>query len=385
MIPRAYRQLRWWAALGLAAMALPALMAARSDPPPPGAPAPVSVAEARRALDGVLAPLLVEPAKGLARNDGHVYAIDVGLLARAAALARDRARYGRLVELARRELVVERPPGFGLDAPVVAWRRKLAPPRPPDASGTTEALELAHALLVGATAFDRPQDERLALRVLTGYAQHADQQHGTWLVRNYYNLVTRSFATNSYLIDYAPDLVAAAATRHDNRTLATTAERSVALIRKAQRPNGLIDALVQPELATVYPFVIYSPNDVVELEHAALVAEHVTTTAPDVARKLLDFARARLPDLHAAYVATSGSPFGETRADAGTLSALARLAARLPDAAMLDTLRPLLTQHAVTLSRPAHFDVHAAAQTLLALELISRPAEDRLVKARPPG
>jgi hypothetical protein len=318
-----------------------------------------------RAVDRMLA------SGRLVRADGYVYAIDLDLLVLGAALSQNRARYERLVDLAQRSFILERP--AGIDAAVVVWRRRLDATTIPDASGTTEALQLARGLLLGAEVFRRPDDAASAERLLMGYAKHADVIDGVWIVRNYFNLQTRCFATNSYLIDYGPDLLAEVGARRSNRLLQTTAGRSVAVIRSATRPNGLIDMIVQPEVRTLSNLTVFSPNDVIKLEHAALVAELAAVQAPDIARGVLAFARQHLDDLRTAYLGSTGLPYDTTKADAGTLAALARLAIKLRDRDMIQKLRLPLQYHAATLAkRPDGFDVHVIAQTLLALELLLR-------------
>ena len=238
------------------------LVSPRFRPEAPQGAAPASVtpsqlSAARDALDRQVG-RAIERGQ-LVRADGYAYAIDVGLLALAAALGRDRDRYERLATLAERAFVIERAAGH--DAAVVVWRRRLNDQHqpPPDASGTTEALQLAHALLVGAEVFARGADAALALRLLDGYVKHAGVDHGIWIIRNYYNLRTRTYATNSYLIDYAPDLLLYASGKRGDHPLHDTAHRSARLIRQAQRANGLIDSLVQPEIKTLFPFAISRP------------------------------------------------------------------------------------------------------------------------------
>jgi hypothetical protein len=370
--PRSYA---WIGVLSAVALTVVSMPARPADPPERDA-APAA-ADVRRSLYVVAGEMIDRDQ--LARPDGHVYAIEVALLVLAAALADDRSRYTRLTDLTRRHFLAY--PAGGPAAPVVLWRRRLRPtPSAPDASGTTEALQLAQALLVGADTFKRPADATLAGKILDGYLGHAAEVDGVWIVRNYYNLGTRSFATNSYLIDYSPDLLTFAATRTgaNGANLRAAVSRSVALVRKAQRPNGLIDTIIQPELRTLFPFVIFSPNDVIELEHTALVAEQVVTSAPDVARGALRFAAERLDTLHAAYEGRSGRPFGKDLADAGTRSALMRLAIKLGDGQMVERLRPSLSEHGAWLTRQAgNVDVHVVAQTLTALLLLQVRDEGR--------
>jgi hypothetical protein len=352
--------------IGLAIACVGACRPESAQAAPEGTKQPSDV---RRALDRQIDPMI--QSGRLVRSDGFVYAIDVGLLMHAAALSENRRRYERLVQLSRAAFIVERP--MNLPAPVVVWRRRLESPKPPDASGTTEALQMAHALMIGAEVFNRPQDGALAAGILRGYAEHATVLDDIWLVRNYYNLQTRTFATNSFLVDYGPDLLAKAAITNGNMKLREVADRSVALIRRATRPNGLIDMLVQPEVKTLSDIVIFSPNDVIELEHACLVAESAVTEAPDVARGVLRFASERMGDLRAAYVGSTGAPYGTDKADAGTLAAIARLAVRFGDREMIEKVKRPLLDHATTLAVDAKkFDVHVIAQTLLGLQMMER-------------
>jgi hypothetical protein len=337
---------------------------ARRAPPADAGPPPPT-------LDDVLPALQTELARRsraheLARADGFVYAIDVALLAEVAARTRDRASYDTLRSLAEKHFILERPPG--LPAPAVIWRRQLASPSPPDASGTTEAFALARALLLGGDTFRRGRDVALAVRILEGYAAHASFLDGIWLVRNYYNLGTRTFATNSFLIDYAPDLFFAVARRTGDERFHEIARRSLALVRAARRPGGLIDAVVQPELRTLFPTVVFSPNDVIELEHAALIANEIVENAPAMAADVLAFALARRDDLHAAYEGRSGHPYGWDKADAGTYAALTRLAVRLRDPIAVAQLRTPLAYHAQWLvNEGTRAPLHVTVQTLLGL------------------
>lgn len=355
------RAVLWGAAICLVVGGKARAIAPASLPPPP-------LATVRARLERLLGER-IDQAR-LTRADGYVYAIDVGLLALATALAGDRDRYERLVTRARRELIIDHPPG--LDGTAVAWRRR-ARGGPPDASGTTEALQLAQALLVGGDRFALPQDARLARALLAGYLEHAAVDSGVWIIRNYFNFETRTFATNSFLIDYGPDLLLHVARRTGDADLREAAARSARLVRAAQRQNGLIDTLVQPEIKTLFPFAIFSPNDVIVLQQACLVAEQVVSAAPEVARATLSFVKKRAPLLYASYVGSTGQPYGQERADAGTLAAVMRLAVALDDRDVIEVIRPQLAAHAETLTEQhATFELHVAAQTLLGLESVER-------------
>jgi hypothetical protein len=288
----------------------------------------------------------------LVRPDGFIYAVDVAQLMACFADGADRAGYEQLRGHAVDRLLVDNPSdpftrGF------VAWRRKPGKndKAPADASGTTEALRLARALWRGAAAFGAPADRELALTLLRGYARHAAVDHGVWMVRNYFGFGTRGFASNSFLVDYDPDFVQLAATESGDTELGDVARRSYALVRGAVTPAGLLYDLVQPELKTMYPLladavVTFSPNDVVQLSNAATVALTVTAGAPDVARRVLDFATTRLTratidgatPLRMYHYGRTGEPVNDTRPGINEWSTLVRLACQLNDRAAAGAL-----------------------------------------------
>lgn len=262
----------------------------------------------------------------LARDDGFVYAVDVAQLMEHAARVGDDALFTALRDYAVAHLVLDREDdpytrGF------VAWRHR--PGVPPDASGTTEALRLARALWLGAA----PADRALARRVLDGYVRHAAIDHDVWMVRNYFNLGTRAFANDSFLIDYDPDLLRQAAA--EDPALEDAAARSLDLVRRARAPSGLLYSMIQGDVRTLMPRLdlsVFSPNDVVQLNNACTVAETVTGSAPEIARGVLDFAYDARRPLRRYFRGRDGEPVGETRAEITSLTCLARLAARLGDA-----------------------------------------------------
>jgi hypothetical protein len=280
----------------------------------------------------------------LVRPDGFVYAVDVAQLMACFVDAGDAEGYGRLREQALSHLVVD-DKSDPFTRGFVLWRYRPDDPNPrPDASGTTEALRTAKALWLGAERFDRPADRELARVILAGYARHAGVEHGVWLVRNYFGFGTRSFATNSFLIDYDPDFVAEVARHTGDPAAAGLAGKSYAVVRGAATPAGLLYDLVQPELKTMYPLlegvVTFSPNDVVQLSNAATVANTVARGAPDVAGRVLEFAVDRPTALRMYHYGRTGEAVNDAAPGINEWSALTRLAAALGDlpavAALLD-------------------------------------------------
>lgn len=274
---------------------------------------------------------------GLRRPDGYVYTVDLAHALEHAANLGDRGWYDALRPAATKVIIDRRDDPY--TAGFVAWRE--GPGDFPDASGTTEGLHLARALLRGADAFKRPPERTLAMRLLAGYAQHAFVDRGQWLIRNYFNFGTRAFANDSYLVDYDPDFVAEAARL--TPALSQLAEQSASLVASARTQAGLIHTMVQPDVGTVmpdYPLVAFSPNDVVQFNNACWVATSVTQTAPAVAQGMLDFAIRRWRRLRRYYYGRSGQPVTNQPADLAARTCIVRLAARLKAYAVMDRLLP---------------------------------------------
>lgn len=311
---------------------------------------------------------------GLRRPDGCVYTVDVGHLLMHAAESGDRALYDRVRPVAR-GLVHDR-----ADDPYtrgfVPWRR--CADAAPDASGTTEALRVARGLWRGGARFERADDRALARVILDGYGRHATEEFGVWMVRNYFNLQTRAFANDSYLVDYDPDLIAEVARETGDATLSDLAARSTAVVRSAVAPTGLIHTLVQPDVATIMPRApvpVFSPNDIIQVNNACVVAETVVHQAPEVARGLLRFALDRGEGLRRAYYGRTGEPVDETTADSTAWSCLLRLAARLEAAGAgergaVDALLPTATWAWHWLAHDDEDRPYSTMEALLALDAL---------------
>ncbi len=311
----------------------------------------------------------------LARADGFAYAVDIGELLRLAARVRDRKLYDALRGFARERLIVDDPDdpftrGF------VIWRR---PPQPvpgndvPDASGTTEALRVSEGLWEGAAAFGLPGDRDLAVRILDGYARHASEAAGLLLIRNYFNFSSRDFATNSFLVDYAPDHVAEVARASDRTDLATIAAGSYEMVRAARTPAGLLYDVFQPEMVTLYDderTLIHSPRDIVQTSNAAAIAATALEGAPDVADRILSFCRERMPGLRLAYYGRTGEEAREKRPGVEIWGTLTEMSVRQADEASLRAFAPFLVTNSVTDRIPEDAFLYVAAHLLQGLEAL---------------
>ncbi|MFZ5478604.1 MAG: hypothetical protein ACOZNI_17670 [Myxococcota bacterium] len=326
---------------------LPLLACAEPPPPPPDPAAADRLAAIVRAR--VLA-------GDLARESGWVQTVEVGQLLTWAARAGEREVYDAL-----KAAVLANALRDDADDPytrgMVLWRWK--PGEPPDASGTTEALRVAEGLWEGG-------DRDLARLVLDGYLRHVRVDQGTWMVANYFNLGTRAFATNTYLVDYDCDFLDAVATATGDPALATAARQSRALVRRARTPAGLIYDLVQPEVATLLPaeMMYFSPNDVVQLPNALTVAAECARTEPELARGVLAFAEAHADNVY--WYGRTGERAMEARPGAETWAAMVRLADALGDDRAVATWRTPLLRAAAAF--PPDGPLYAASEMLLAFD-----------------
>ena len=308
----------------------------------------------------------------LARADGYTYAVDVGQLLIFAARQGDRELYQAMHAIALEHLLIhdaDDPYTHGF----VAWRYK--PGQPLDASGTTEALRLAQGLWIGSDRFEKPKDRNLAHDILQGYARHQTVDQGFWMIRNYFNLQTRAFANNSYLIDYDPDLLADIAQATNDANLEQIAQQSAALMKHAVTPAGLLHAVIQPELTTLMPQVppIFSPNNIEHLGNVAAVAQRSVQSTPAHAQRVLDFAMAHVTDLKTYYNAQTSEAIFDTPATINTLAPLLQLAVKLQDRRAQEVLLALFLQRAQRLPQASHDTwLHDASEALLAIQAVEQ-------------
>jgi hypothetical protein len=308
----------------------------------------------------------------LARADGWIYAIDVSLLMIFAALEGDEDLYSSLERFASEHLVLD-----DVDDPYtrgfVVWRYRERVP--PDASGTTEALRLAEGFWRGSIAFDRPRDRERALAILDGYARHQAEDQGIWMIRNYFNLGTRSFATNSFLVDYAPDFVAEVAEATGSAALREIADKSYDLIERAQSTSGLLYDIIQPEVKTLLDddrMVVFSPNDAIQLSNAATVASWSVRGRPAVGRRVVDFCLARMPELKGTYYGRTGEIARDKRPGIEAWASLVRLAVALENGEALEAFYPFLVSNAGRKWRiPDDAWLYVVAELLLGLQAVA--------------
>ena len=267
----------------------------------------------------------------LARSDGYVYTVDVSQLLTYAALTGDSALYRPLRDFAVFKLLsdtVADPYTRGF----VLWRRKEG--APPDASGTTEGLRVAEGLWAGAEAFGDTVARSRAILIVHGYARHGYEDQGVWLIRNYFNFQSRTFATNSYLVDYDPDFVQLVANVTRDSALHDVARRSNKLVRDALTPTVLLYEVIQPEIITALPVLttpVFSPNDLVSILNTCTVAERVVQSQPDIGRGVLRFMRRHERENALYYYGRTGEPMKEDDLRLAPLACLVRLSLKLDD------------------------------------------------------
>lgn len=277
-------------------------------------------------------------ANGLARNDGYTYTVDIAQLMICLAQLGDQATLAPLLQHSRDHLI-RNEPSDPFTRGFVGWR--YHPNLGLDATGTTESLRLAKAFWLAASAFANPSDADIARMILDGYAKHANVDEGIWLIRNYYDFSSRCFASNSFLVDYDPDFIREVADADRSPSLGALADHSLAAVRSAAAPSGLLYDLIQPELKTLYPLLnleVFSPNDVIGIANAATTAFSVARQAPALARGLLRFVLAQPTELQCYYLGRNGRPVADAPAKAGEYAILLRLAAAVGDDTAVSTL-----------------------------------------------
>lgn len=330
--PRISRRTILWGTAAASFAATTGLIAEHSSLAQPTAPGNLrELAPALRDLQSALhdqARLWIS-ADRLLRDDGYLYAVDVGQLMICMAGVGDRESYDVLRKRAVADLIRD-DPREPYTRGMVAWRRKAGTKM--DASGTTEALRVARGLWTGARAFGQSEDADRAMTILDAYARHAMVDQGVWIISNYFDFTTHGFANNSFLVDYDADFVSEVAEARKNASLRDVAQRSARAVEMAVAPSGLLYDLLQPELKTLYPemdVVAFSPNDIVQFSNCATVATTVARSVPHVARSVLAFALNRMEDLRIYYFGRSGQVVNDRPAGLAELSALARLAMRV--------------------------------------------------------
>jgi hypothetical protein len=336
---------------------------------------PIDAAVLRQLEDRLYQQLQVLMAKAQgARPDGYVYTVDLSQILYYAAGKKDSRLYLPVRDFAIRNLVIDKKSdpytkGF------VLWRYRDGAPA--DASGTTEALRLAEGLWLGSQTLGDDTDRQRALSILQGYARHAQIDHEKWLIRNYFNLQTRAFANNSFLVGYDPDLLKIVAQVTGDRSMQSVAQKSYATIREAATPSGLLYDIIQPEVLTLVPelkqLAIFSPNDVVKLANTCTVAERAIEEAPEVGQRVIRFALARMPNLNTYYYGRNGEPVIPQKAEIPTYACLVRLSAKLKEEkAMYAFLNPFVTHAEFMEQNINQFSLYTVGEALLALQSVSQ-------------
>jgi hypothetical protein len=278
---------------------------------------------------------------GIARPDGYIWAYDSAQLLRFAAIDADLTRYLELRDAIVKRFVLTEPPAAEARDDVV-WRVRDGVTN--DASCTTEALALADALLTGAQTFKRPDDRDLAHLIAAAYMRHATTERGIWFIRNYFNFATQTYANNSFLVDYLPDVLADAGETDG-------ALRSYALLDRAMGPAGLFYELVQPEIETAFPgagLAFFSPNAISSITNACGVALFAAHGRPALAKRVLAFGVAHAGGLKRFYDVRTGAARNTDNAGTPAYACLTRLAVKLGDETARRKLDPYLRANAAT-------------------------------------
>lgn len=277
---------------------------------------------------------------GATPAESYVYTVDLAQLMEHFALAVDLEPYLKLRQFAIDHVIID-DPKESFTKGFVLWR--CVPNTPPDASGTTEALRVARALWTGGKAFNRAEDKALALTILDGYARHGNVDQDIWLIRNYFGFGSKSFATNTFVIDYDADFVRQVASdlkgvdEAQHKKMSELADNCFGLMRRTPTPCGLLYDLVQPELKTMYwglDVAAFSPNDVIQTNNACTTAATIAKGEPAIAKKVLAFVTGKQQadgKVYAHYYGRTGERVSWRGLGAAENMSIAKLGALLGD------------------------------------------------------
>lgn len=283
------------------------------------------------------------------RPDGWAYAIDVGNLMVYAAHSGDLGMFKQFSQQVEQRYLVTRSNDPNA-LYTIAWRYQ--PGRPVEASGTTETLRMVEAYWVAGQRWNNGYYRRLAYLMALAYMRHqtSDQYGENWYIRNYYNYGTQGYATNSFLVDYDPDVLRQVADYTHDTYLRAAADKAAQFVTAAQIDNGLFQEMYQPELSTLYKDMLYfSPNGIIQLIDSLEAALGLSQIyAPAAAQKTYQFAKAQYLASGIGHVSNQyyedGTPLPKGQGAEGgpaVYAYIARIGDRLGDTAFA---RRLLTE-----------------------------------------
>jgi hypothetical protein len=281
----------------------------------------------------------------LGREDGYIYVWEIGSAMTELAWGDQKVWYEKLRNYAVKDLIMKDPWADGF----VGWRYKSGTPL--DASGTAEALRLSEGLLAGYKKYGNPDDLKNSDRVLGGYLRHQYVDKGVWMIRNYFNFDTKSFALNSYISGYDADFMSSAG--EHNGEAKKAAEETVKLLKKVSADNGFLEEILQPEVLTALPGLspAFSPNGVRSIFNSCSVLDRATGVVPEQGKKLLEFAIKSVKMDHGRGIREPGlalywhddKPMNNgPQAGAATYACLTRLAVRLKNSDAEKMFQPLM-------------------------------------------
>ena len=270
------------------------------------------------------------------RPDGWAYAIDLGNLMVYAAQRGSIDLFRQLSGIVERDYLVTKSNDPNA-LYTVAWRHR--PDRPNEASGTTETLRMVEAYWAAGERWNNDYYRRLAYLMAKAYARHqwSDEYGEGWFIRNYYNYETKEYATNTFLVDYAPDVLRRVAEYMHDQDLLAPAKASAEFVAAAQLESGLFHAMYQPEIRTLYANMSYfSPNGIVQVIDSIEAALGVSELySPERARITYEFARQQYLSSPTRAISNQfhmdGSLTGEPENAPAVYAYIVRLGVRLGD------------------------------------------------------
>ena len=116
--------------------------------------------------------------------------------------------------------------------------------------------------------------------------------------------------------------------------------------------------------------LLYSPNDIVQTSNAAAIAATVLEGAPEVASRVLDYCRERMPELKLAYYGRTGEPARQKRPGIEIWGTLTEMSVRRGDETGIRAYAPFLVSNAASGGIPRDAFLYVAAHLLLGLEAL---------------
>lgn len=235
------------------------------------------------------------------RLDGYSYAVDLGNILRAAAVARDEILFEIAFERFRQFFLVNPSDGWEKGQTVV-WRTIDGTNR--DATGSAETINAADAFWIAFERWGKEEYKILAHDLAQSYLHHGSWIEGNrFFVKNYYNYVTKTLSENTWLLNQRPDVLLRIGEGMNDTSMVRYAHGMARFCRAALFSNGFSREIFDPGIGTVISGATgyYSPDGYYATLTTLDVNYALIPFDREPARVLLNWLSARLPNLRKFY------------------------------------------------------------------------------------